>query len=192
MCINGTGILNRWVKENISKNLNYNDLNSAAEAVAIGSDGLQIYPFGNGAERIFENKEIGAQFSNLNFNLHSEKHIFRAAQEGIAFSFKYGFDIMQNNGVNPKVIRAGNANMFLSSLFSNTLVNVTNTPVELIDSDGAKGAALGSGYGIKLYNSLKESMSKLSVLKTIEPNSNLVSQYQEAYQNWEIGLNKML
>lgn len=192
MCINGTGILNRWVKENISKNLNYTDLNSAAEDVAIGSNGLQIYPFGNGAERIFENKEIGAQFSNLNFNLHSEKHIFRAAQEGIAFSFKYGFDLMKNNGVVPKIIRAGNANMFLSSLFSNTLVNVTNTPVELIDSDGAKGAALGSGYGIKLYKSLKESMENLSILKTIEPNPNFVKQYQDAYLSWELGLNKML
>jgi xylulokinase len=185
LCINGTGILNRWVKENFGENLSYADMNQLATQAPIGSNGLLVMPFGNGAERMLNNRILGASFQNLDFNIHSRNHIFRAAQEGIAFSLQYGFEIMQANGVQPKVIRAGNANMFLSDIFSNALVNVTNTPVELYDTDGAKGAALGAGFGVGFYNSPKEAMSKLTKLKVIEPNTSQVTDYQVVYEKWK-------
>jgi xylulokinase len=184
LCINGTGILNSWVKHNIAKGIDYPEMNKLASKIAIGSSGLSVLPFGNGAERMLENKLVGAQFNNLDFNQHTDAHIYRAAQEGIAFSLKYGFDMMQANGVNPKVIRAGQANMFLSDVFSETLVNVTQTPVELYDTDGAKGAALGGGYGAGIYANLKETMEGLTLLKTIEPENTHKDAYEEAYQSW--------
>jgi xylulokinase len=192
LCINGTGILNRWIKENIGKDYSYSQMNEMASKIKIGSDGLLVMPFGNGAERMLGNKIVGSQFLNLDFNIHQSAHIFRAAQEGIAFSLKYGFDLMQANGVEPKVIRAGKANMFLSDIFSNALVNATNTPVELYDTDGAKGAALGAGFGAKHFSSLKESFSKLTKLKVIEPNTSEVAEYQGVYANWEQKLNGIL
>lgn len=192
LCINGTGILNRWAKENFGKDLTYPDMNKQAEQVAIGSNGLLVMPFGNGAERMLNNRILGASFHNLDFNIHSQAHIFRASQEGIAFSFNYGLGIMQANGVEPKVIRAGKANMFLSDIFSNALVNVTNTPIELYDTDGAKGAALGAGYGVSYYSTPKEAMSKLIKLKVIEPKSADVMAYQEAYENWKVILEKLM
>lgn len=192
LCINGTGILNRWVKDNFGKNLSYAEMNQAAEKVKIGSDGLLVMPFGNGAERMLNNRIIGSQILNLDFNLHQSAHIFRAAQEGIAFSLKYGFDMMQANGVEPKVIRAGKANMFLSDVFSEALVNVTNTPVELYDTDGAKGAALGAGFGVGYYKTLKESFAKLTKLKVIEPEASKVADYQAVYEKWEAALQKFL
>jgi xylulokinase len=190
LCINGTGILNRWVKENFGNNLNYGEMNQLAAQAPVGSNGLLVIPFGNGAERLLNNRILGASFQNLNFNIHSRNHIFRAAQEGIAFSLHYGFELMQANGVIPKVIRAGNANMFLSDIFSNALVNVTNTPVELYDTDGAKGAALGAGFGAGIYSSPKEAMSKLTKLKVIEPNASQVAEYQEVYEDWKKVLEK--
>ncbi len=192
LCINGTGILNRWIKENIGKDYSYAQMNEMASKVKIGSDGLLIMPFGNGAERMLNNRIIGSQFLNLDFNIHQSAHIFRAAQEGIAFSLKYGFDLMQANGVEPKVIRAGKANMFLSDIFSSALVNATNTPVELYDTDGAKGAALGAGFGAEHFSSLKESFSKLTKLKVIEPNASQVAEYQVVYADWEERLKQIL
>jgi xylulokinase len=192
LCINGTGILNRWIKDNIGKDFGYAQMNEMASKVRIGSDGLLIMPFGNGAERMLNNRIVGSQFLNLDFNIHQSAHIFRAAQEGIAFSLKYGFDLMQANGVEPKVIRAGKANMFLSDIFSNALVNATNTPVELYDTDGAKGAALGAGFGAKHFSSLKESFSKLTKLKVIEPNTAQVAEYQAVYADWENRLKQIL
>jgi xylulokinase len=165
-------------------------MNQLAAKAPIGSNGLLVMPFGNGAERLLNNRILGASFQNLNFNIHSRNHIFRAAQEGIAFSLHYGFELMQANGVVPKVIRAGNANMFLSDIFSNALVNVTNTPVELYDTDGAKGAALGAGFGAGIYSSPKEAMSKLTKLKVIEPNASQVAEYQEVYEDWKKILEK--
>ncbi len=184
LCINGTGILNSWVKHQVAKGIDYPQMNEAASNVSVGSDGLSILPFGNGAERMLENKLIGAQFMNLNLNKHTDAHIYRAAQEGIAFSLKYGFDMMQANGVEPKVIRAGKANMFLSKVFSSSLVNVTQTPVELYDTDGAKGAALGGGFGAGIYSSLAEAMNGLTLLETIEPDLSVADEYENAYQSW--------
>jgi xylulokinase len=192
LCINGTGILNRWAKENFGKDLTYPDMNKQAEQIAIGSNGLLVMPFGNGAERILNNRILGSSFHNLDFNIHTQAHVFRAAQEGIAFSFNYGLGIMQANGVEPKVIRAGKANMFLSDIFSNALVNVTDTPIELYDTDGAKGAALGAGYGVSYYSTPKEAMSKLIKLKVIEPKSADVMAYREAYENWKLVLEKLM
>lgn len=182
LCINGTGILNRWVKDNFGANLSYNEMNKLAAEVAIGSNGVVVLPFGNGAERIFENKILGSHIGNLNFNKHSRNHIFRAAQEGIACSFKYGFDIMQANGLEPKVIKAGNANMFLSDIFKQTLSNITNIPIELYDTDGAKGAALGAGYGIGYYKTLSETFNNLTKIEVIEPVA--IEQNQEMYKIW--------
>ncbi|UBM59082.1 carbohydrate kinase [Marinilongibacter aquaticus] len=192
LCINGTGILNSWVKKYLGKGLDYPEINELAEKVPIGSEGLLVLPFGNGAERMLENRNLGAQFSNLDFNVHTDAHIFRASQEGIAFSFKYGFDMMQENGLSPKVIRAGKANMFLSPLFCRTLVNVTQTPVELYDTDGAKGAALGGGFGAGIYQSLSEAMSGLTLLETISPDTESASEYAAAYSQWQEALQQKL
>ncbi len=192
LCINGTGILNRWIKETVGKGLGYAEMNQKAASVAVGSNGLSILPFGNGAERMLENRLIGSRFTGLDFNIHSDAHLFRAAQEGIAFSLKYGFDIMQGNGVLPKVIRAGQANMFLSPVFIEALVNATQTPVELYDTDGAKGAALGGGFGAGIFSTLEEAMEGLTLLKTIEPVQASSPAYEEAYQNWKTELGKMI
>lgn len=192
LCINGTGILNRWVKENIAKNIGYAAMNEQAAGVPVGSNGLTILPFGNGAERMLSNQLVGSRFSGLDFNLHSDAHIYRAAQEGIAFSLKYGFDMMQSNGVEPKVIRAGQANMFLSPVFSESLVNSTRTPVELYDTDGAKGAALGGGFGAGVFSSLTETMQGLTLLKTIEPDLSQAPAYEEAYAAWKSELEKLI
>lgn len=192
LCINGTGILNRWVKENVACNKSYVEMNEMASKIAIGSDGLVVLPFGNGAERLLENCQLGASIQHLNLTQHGTSHIIRAAQEGIAFSLKYGFDRMKANGVEPKVVRAGKANMFLSDIFSQALVNATQTPVELYDTDGAKGAALGGGYGAGFYASIEEAMSQLTILKTIEPNPALTDAYQTAFAKWEDTLEMVL
>ncbi len=188
LCINGTGILNRWIKDTISGGLDYIEMNKKAATVPIGSEGLVVLPFGNGAERMLQNKIFGGQFLNLDFNTHFQAHIFRASQEGIAFSLKYGFDLMQNLGVKPSVIRAGEANMFLSPIFTDALVNVTQVPVEMYDTNGAKGAALGGGIGAGIFSSIKEAMEGLKLLRVIEPNSLLKNLYEDAYNKWVLNL----
>ena len=184
LCINGTGILNRWLKDNVAGGLSYKEMNEKAAGIAIGSNGLVTIPFGNGAERMLQNKLYGGQMLGLDFNVHTNAHMFRAAQEGIAFSLKYGFDLMKDLGVQPNVIRAGQANMFLSDVFAQTMVNVTQVPVEMYDTHGAKGAALGGGYGAGVYDSIKTAMDGLTLLNTIEPNVAQKQEYADAYQNW--------
>ena len=194
LCINGTGILNSWLNKYVgNKAFSYQEMNDKAATVAIGSDGLSVLPFGNGAERVLQNINIGAQISGLGFNTHTDAHLFRAAQEGIVFSFKYGMEIMEGIGINAKVIRAGKANMFLSPVFRETLAGVSGASIELYDTDGSVGAARGAGIGSGYYASAKEAFAGLQKLETVHPDKTPKrSQYEEAYQNWKVQLNKQL
>lgn len=193
LCINGTGILNSWVRRTVApEGISYADMNTLAEQSPIGCQGLSILPFGNGAERMLENKEIGCTLHGINFNLHGKQHIVRAAQEGIVFSFKYGIDIMEQMGMNVSKIHAGRANMFLSPIFRNTLAGVTGATIELYDTDGSVGAAKGAGYGAGIYKSAEEALSTLERLAVIEPNAADRHAYVDAYQRWKDCLEKEL
>ena len=191
LCINGTGIMNRWVKDTAGKGLSYNEINQQAEGITLGSEGLSILPFGNGAERMLENKMPGAQINNLQLTQHTSAHLFRAAQEGIACSFKYGLDILKENGIHPTVIRAGKANMFLSKLFTELFVNFTETPVELYENDGAAGAAIGGGIGAGIYKTTQEAFTSYKPVAITEP-SRSAAAYKDIYQQWKTYLEKNL
>jgi xylulokinase len=187
LCVNGTGILNSWLRKSMTSNgalYDYDTINKISSEAPIGSDGLTILPFGNGAERVLENKNINSSFHGLNFNRHQQAHVFRAAQEGIVFALKYGFDVLQEMGLKTKVIRAGNANMFLSPLFREAFVNTIDARLELYDTDGAKGAALGAGVGAGIFNSFEEAFKGLHIIRSEEPSDKLKAPYEEAYQQW--------
>ncbi len=191
LCINGTGILNSWIKRNfIQSHLTYEDMNNLAAQSPIGSKGISIIPFGNGAERVLENKNQGCSFHGINFNIHSLSDVVRASQEGIVFSFKYGMEIMEEMGMKINVIRAGNANMFLSPIFRQTLAGVTEATIELFDTDGAAGAAKAAGIGIGIYASNNEAFASLKKIETIEPDTQRRDEYQSAYQRWQSYINK--
>lgn len=184
LCINGCGIMNSWVKKMFESE--YSQMNIQAMGVPVGSDGLMTYPFGNGAERMFDNKIIGAKFSGVDLNKHNKQHFYRAVQEGIAFAFRYGLDIMRENGINPKIIRAAKANMFLSDVFAEAFVNATGVPVELYKTNGSVGAAFGAGMGIGILTS----MDHVTPIEKIEPTK--IEVYNELYNNWKIKLNGIL
>ncbi|MHC4791035.1 MAG: xylulokinase [Planctomycetota bacterium] len=192
LCVSGTGILNSWLQHNVSDTLTYDQMNELAAKVPIGSDGLMILPYGNGAERTLENRDIGASFHGLNFNTHNKSHLLRAAQEGIVFALSYGLEIMHNIGVKVQTVRAGNANMFLSNLFSEAFATVTQSVVELYNTDGSQGAARGAGIGAGIYPDYKNSFAGLDCQRVIEPNKDLESAYRDAYQNWLNVLQKIL
>lgn len=186
LCINGTGILNSWLRRNILPSaISYDEMNDIASSVPIGAEGLSILPFGNGAERVLENHSPGCSLHGLNFNLHHRAHILRAAQEGIAFAFKYGIEAMEQMGMEMKRIHAGCANMFLSPLFRQTLANVTGSTINLYDTDGSIGAARGAGIGAGVYKSHREAFATLQQLNTIEPQVANVETTMEAYKRWK-------
>lgn len=185
LCINGTGILNSWQRHQmLQDSLSYPEMNGVAAEAPIGSEGLSVLPFGNGAERELENREIGAAFLGLDFNRHKLAHLLRASQEGIVFSFRYGMDIMQQMGMNVSKIHAGYANMFMSPIFRQTLAGVSGATIELLDTDGAAGAAKGAGMGIGYYKNNDEAFGTLKLRETIEPVLADRERYEEAYRLW--------
>ena len=184
LCINGTGILNSWMKRNVApEGISYAEMNDLAATAPIGSAGVSILPFGNGAERMLENREVGSSVHGVNFNVHSKAHLLRAAQEGIVFSFKYGIEVMEQMGMNVNKIHAGHANMFLSPIFRDTLAGVTGAVIDLYDTDGSVGAAKGAGIGAGIYKDNSEAFATLEKLAVIEPARQ--DEYTQAYELWK-------
>lgn len=191
LCINGTGILNSWIKHNfVASGISYAQMNDMAAKAPIGCGGISILPFGNGAERVLENRETGCSIYGINFNNHSLANIVRAAQEGIVFSFRYGIEVMQQMGMSVTKIHAGNANMFLSPIFRNTLAGVSGATIELFDTDGAVGAAKGAGMGVGIYRNHDEAFASLKRLEVVTPDADNADAYAEAYARWKSLLEK--
>ena len=184
LCVNGSGILNSWLRKNGGV-MEYEEMNRIAARAPIGSDGVTILPFGNGAERILENLDHSASFHGLSFTRHGQAHLYRAAQEGIVFALKYGFTILDNMDLKTQVIRAGNANMFLSPVFREAFVNTIGVRLELYDTDGASGAAIGAGIGAGIFSSFNEGFKGLKLISFEEPQSDKIEQYQASYTHWE-------
>jgi xylulokinase len=185
LCINGSGIQYSWLKQHLAApEMNYPALNDLAMEAPIGSDKLVMLPFGNGAERMLGNRNLGAMVNNINFNIHGASHLVRAAQEGVVFAMHYGMQIMREIGIHPRVIRAGLANMFLSPVFRDTLAGISEATIELYDTDGSIGAANGAGIGSGTFGSFEEAFENLNKLMVVEPDENGKEHYQEAYRQW--------
>lgn len=192
LCVNGTGIQNSWLRKNIkgsNSTQDYAEMNELASKIPIGSNGVTVLPFGNGAERILGNKEIESSIHGLNFNTHNQSHIFRAAQEGIVFALRFGFDILSEMGLKTNVIKAGKANMFLSKVFREAFVNTLDARLELYETDGSRGAALGAGVGAGIYSSYKDAFQGLKLIDVEEPLPAKKEQYASAYKRWRKILN---
>lgn len=185
LCINGTAILNTWIKNNVApEGIGYAEMNELAKDIPIGSEGISIIPFGNGAERVLSNEEPGCSIHGINFIRHGKAHLIRAAHEGIAFSFKYGMDIMNEMGIETKTIRAGHANLFLSPIFRQTLSNITGATIELYNTDGSVGAARGAGIGAGIYESAEDAFSTLKKVLVVMPEKENEKNSLEAYDRW--------
>lgn len=186
LCINGTGILNSWSKRTVApEGIGYAEMNDVAAQAPIGAAGVSVIPFGNGAERVLQNKEVNCSIHGVNFLTHNKSHLLRAAQEGIVFSFMYGMEIMEEMGMPIRKIHAGHANMFLSPLFRNTLAGVSGATIELYDTDGSVGAAKGAGMGAGIYKDNNEAFASLEKIEVIEPVAADRAAYQDAYALWK-------
>ncbi len=193
LCLNGTGILNSWLKHNFAgAGVDYPQMNDLAAQAPVGSDGLAILPYGNGAERTLENHNIGASVHGWNFNIHKKSHFLRAAQEGIVFALNYGLEIMRDMGTRLKTVKAGNANMFLSPLFAEAFATISGATVELYSTDGSQGAARGAGIGVGIYKKPEDAFTGLEPVRKVPPNKKLAPAYKEAYFLWESYLQRQL
>ncbi len=193
LCINGTGIQYSWIRQNLLEGrYSYDEMNSLASAVAIGSNGMFCFPYGNGAERILENRDLLAQFSGINFNIHNKAHLIRSAQEGIVFTFRYGLDIMKSIGMEFSVVKAGSSNLFQSGVFKEAFVNTCNVGLEIYNTDGSQGAARGAGIGVGCFSSVDEAFKGLKIIEKMTPSPRLTKEYESVYLNWKRKLLKVL
>ncbi len=190
LCINGAGIMYRWLRNNLGEE-SYEAMNKKASKVAVGSEGVVVIPFGNGAERMLNSKNIGTHFINLNLNQHSSSHLCRSALEGIAFSFVYGMEILKDDNAKINVIRAGNDNLFRSEIFSNTLATLIGHEIEIYNTTGSVGAARACGLTDGNFEKFGKNITENDHVMTFVPLKNK-EPYEVAYQHWKMELENFL
>jgi len=183
LCINGAGIQYRWLLNNLALS-SYEEMNTLASEIPVGSDGVCLIPFGNGAERMLNNKEIGTRIVNMNLNNHHKGHICRAALEGIAFSFVYGMEILKSDGIDASVIRAGNDNLFRSEIFANTVATLIEQEIEIFNTTGAIGAARAANLHTGDFESFGKSIMDNDHVMTYMPFKDK-QPYIDAFKNWK-------
>ena len=192
LCVNGAGSAYSWLRQSVGAGkLSYREMDNQAAQSSIGANGVVFLPFGNGAERMLGNRLIASSIEGLNFG-KGASDIYRAGLEGVAFAMNYGLQVMKGTGVSPQIIRAGDANMFKSSLFREIFCGVTGAVLELYNTDGAHGAARGAGYGAGFYNSLEGAFAGLRVVETVKPDTKKTAAYSDAYGKWRAALEKKL
>lgn len=187
LCINGAGIQYRWLLNNFAVS-SYEEMNVLASEIPVGSDGVCVIPFGNGAERMLNNKEIGTRIVNLNLNNHTKAHICRATLEGIAFSFVYGINILKLDGITVNVMRAGNDNLFRSKIFANTIATLIEHEIEIYNTTGAIGAARAADLRLGDFKKFSQSIMDNDHVMTFMPFKDK-EPYIKAYENWIQELN---
>ena len=190
LCINGAGIQYRWLR-NHSIEDSYEKMNEKASTINVGSDGLSVIPFGNGSERMLNNKNIGTHICNLNLNQHSHGHIYRSSLEGIAFSFVFGMEILKNDNSPINVLRAGNDNLFRSKIFADTVATLIGQEIEIYNTTGAFGAARAAGISNSNLSNFRKKIAENDHVMTFSPLKNK-SEYQEAYFRWKKDLDGIL
>ena len=183
LCINGSGIQYRWLLNNLDVS-SYEEMNNLAKEIPIGSDGVVLIPFGNGAERMLNNREVGTRIVNLNLNNHGKGHLCRAALEGIAFSFVYGMEIMKSDGIEVNVMRAGNDNLFRSEIFSETVSTLIGYDIEIYNTTGAIGAARAGVLQKGDFETYGKVIMENDYIMSFEPLKNKET-YKVAYQRWK-------
>ena len=182
LCINGAGIQYAKLKNELNIN-SYDEMNKLSSVVEVGSKQLTYLPFGNGSERMLNNINVGSKMLNFDINIHKKEHVIRATLEGIAFAFVYGMQILINDGVKPKVIRAGNDNLFKSKVFGETISTLINTDIEIYETTGAFGAARAVDLRNRDFNKFENNIIENDFLRTFSPQPNL-NDYKNAYNLW--------
>jgi xylulokinase len=192
LCINGVGIAHRWLRDHVGREgLTYPAMEAAAAAIPVGSAGVRLLPFGNGAERMLQNRTPGAQLLGLDFNRHGRENVYRAGLEGIAFAFHYGMDLMRQMGLDMSLIRVGNDNLFQSRIFAETLATLSGARIEIYDTTGAVGAARAAGLAAGAYASLAEAMEHQEIVSVVEAAADATA-YRSAYRHWRDTLEHQL
>jgi len=189
MCINGSGIAFSWIRKLLNES-SYKEMDKKAESID-SSEGIYFYSFGNGSERLFKNKKIDSHLIGLDFNIHLNSHIIRAALEGIAFTLTYGIELLRDFGVDIQTVRVGNANLFLSKVFRESFVNSSNIKLQLFDTNGAEGAARGAALGCKFFDNEKDAFNSLEMISETTPDLQSKDKYLKEYHNWKKFLNKI-
>ncbi len=183
LCINSVGILYAWMRRMLG-DLSYGHMEELASRAPVGSDGLAIIPFGNGAERMLGNQPSSASIHGIQLNRHDQSHLIRAALEGLAFSYAHGIEKMRALGVEIHHFRVGNDNLFQSEIFAQSLADLSQCEIEVIECSGAVGAARGGAHGGGHQLAIQD---QIHFTYSPRPLSDSLS---EAYQQWSDILQK--
>ena len=178
------GMALRWLRSILGNyRFSYADLDTLAQDVKPGSEGLTFLPYIVGERSPIMDSRAKGCFAGLTLR-HGPGHMVRALLEGVAFALRQIIECMESCGVTlPGLVASGNG--LGSPLWRQILADILGRPLyQGKDENSAEragvGAALIAGIGAGIYKGYEETRSLAPVFDAVtEPNRNV--QYEESY-----------
>jgi len=192
----GAGLSLRWVRDNIGlpeRALErwtgedaYEILAKEAANAAPGSDGLLFLPYLQGERTPHLDAHARGGWIGLTAR-HDRSHLIRSVFEGVAFSLKDCFTILQEQGLSIEQVRAtggGAKSAFWRQIIADVL------DVELVTTNATEGPAFGAallaGVASGVYPSVKAACEQtVRVVEHTHPRSQQRRVYDGAYETYK-------
>ena len=191
----GAGLSLRWLRDNIGlperalerwTGLDaYELLAKEAESVPPGSDGLLFLPYLQGERTPHLDPYARGGWIGLTAS-HDRRYLVRSVLEGVAFSLKDCFTIIQEQGLHIEQVRAtgGGAK---SLVWRQIIADILG--VELVITNAQEGPAFGAallaGVASGVYASVQEACTMtVRIAERTEPRKETVGVYDEAYETY--------
>ncbi len=159
------GLSLRWLREQlepaITADTAYATMTAEAAAIEPGADGPLWAPYLMGERTPHLDPQIRAALVGVAAS-HTRGHVVRAVLEGVAFSLRDSFTILEEVGVPVRRVRLGGGGA-RSSVWRQIQADVYGYAVETVATDegSAYGAALLAGVGARLWPSVDEACDQL-------------------------------
>ncbi len=189
----GAGLSLRWVRDNLGLPESalerwtgidaYELLANEAAPVPPGSEGLIFLPYLQGERTPHLDAYARGGWIGLTAS-HSRRHLVRSVLEGVAFSLKDCFAILQEQGLTLEQMRAtgGGAK---SPLWRQIIADVLG--VELVTTNATEGPAFGAallaGVASGVYASVPQACEQtVRIVERTEPQAQYKQAYAQAYE----------
>ncbi len=185
------GLSLRWFRDRFTTSVGgngidpYDQLTAEATSIPPGSDGLLWAPYLMGERTPHLDPNARGALVGLTAS-HTRAHVVRAILEGVAFSLKDTFTILNEMKIPVKSIRLGGGGA-RSALWRQIQADVYGQEVEIVEAEegAAYGAAILAGVGVKMWPSVDEACSSLvRVRDRVLPKATSAAVMQESYERY--------
>ena len=175
----------RWFRDTFGGD--YKELDSLAESVTIGADGLVFHPYLNGELTPYANPKLCADFIGVRAS-HTKAHFTRAVLEGVAMSMLDCMTALDNLNINHQdkatIIGGGGKSPLWRQMIADAL------GIELVEmkyADSSFGSAMLAGVAVGVFENYQRALEKCNeIVSETKPDMENNKKYKALFKKYKV------